>query len=98
MNFIGGIMKNSKNGILLIFILIIIGLLIIFSDKAKEGAVYGIAIAEKIIIQSLLPLLILINFIYVSKISVIQFYNRIKHLSTDRKTACTDNRKSFQTA
>ena len=62
-------MKNSKNNILLIFILIIIGVLIIFSDKAKEGAVYGIAIAEKIIIPSLLPLLILFNFITVSKIS-----------------------------
>jgi len=62
-------MKNSKNNLLLIFILIIIGVLIVFSGKAKEGAAYGIAICEKIIIPSLLPLLILFNFITVSKIS-----------------------------
>lgn len=62
-------MKNSKNNILLIFILIIIGVLIIFSGKAKEGAIYGIAMAEKIIVPSLLPLLILFNFITISKIS-----------------------------
>lgn len=62
-------MKNNKNNLLLIFILIIIGMLIAFSGEAKEGAVYGIAICEKIIIPSLLPLLILFNFITVSKIS-----------------------------
>lgn len=62
-------MKNSKNNILLLFILIIIGILIIFSGSAKEGALYGIAIAEKIIIPSLLPLLILFNFITISKIA-----------------------------
>lgn len=69
MNYIGDIMKNLKNNILLLFILIITSVLIVFSDRAKEGAVYGIAIAEKIIIPSLLPLLILFNFITVSKIS-----------------------------
>lgn len=62
-------MKNSKNNLLLLFILIIIGALILFSVEAKEGALYGIAIAEKIIVPSLLPLLILFNFITVSKIS-----------------------------
>ncbi len=62
-------MKNSKNNILLLFILILIGILIIFSGEAKEGALYGIAVCEKIIIPSLLPLLILFNFITVSKIS-----------------------------
>lgn len=62
-------MKNRKNIILLLFILIIIAVLIIFSGDAKDGALYGIAVAEKIIIPSLLPLLILFNFITISKIS-----------------------------
>lgn len=62
-------MKNLKNKLTLIFILIIIGALIIFSNQAKEGALYGLAIAEKIIIPSLLPMLILFNFITISKIS-----------------------------
>lgn len=69
MNYIGGIMKNTKNNLLLLFLTVIIGALIIFSANAKEGALYGITIAEKIIVPSLLPLLILFNFITVSKIS-----------------------------
>ena len=63
MNYIGGIMKINKNAALLIFLFMIVIILVSFSYEAKEGAVYGIALAEKIIIPSLLPLLIIFNLI-----------------------------------
>lgn len=63
MNYIGDIMKIKKDAFLLIFSIAVAGLLMIFSYKAKDGALYGFALAEKVIIPSLLPLLIIFNFI-----------------------------------
>lgn len=63
MNYIGGIMKIKKDALLLAGALLCAGALIICSYKAKEGALYGAALAEKVIIPSLLPLLIIFNFI-----------------------------------
>lgn len=63
MNYIGGIMKIKKDALLLAGALLCAGALIVFSYKAKEGALYGAALAEKVVIPSLLPLLIIFNFI-----------------------------------
>ena len=61
MNYIGGIMKIKKDALLLAGALLCAGALIICSYKAKEGALYGAALAEKVIIPSLLPLLIIFH-------------------------------------
>lgn len=63
MNLIGGYMKIKKDLLLLFAALALAGILIIFSPQAKEGALYGAALAERVIIPSLLPLLIIFNFI-----------------------------------
>lgn len=63
MNLIGGYMKIKRDSFLLFAALALAGILIIFSSGAKEGALYGAALAERVIIPSLLPLLIIFNFI-----------------------------------
>ncbi len=56
-------MKIKKDTLLLFAALFTAGILIIFSPEAKEGALYGAALAQRVIIPSLLPLLIIFNFI-----------------------------------
>lgn len=63
MNLIGGYMKIKKDSLLLFSALALAGILIIFSSGAKEGALYGAALAQRVVVPSLLPLLILFNFI-----------------------------------
>lgn len=63
MNYIGGYMKINRDSFLLFAALALAGVLIIFSSDAKEGALYGAALSERVIIPSLLPLLIIFNFI-----------------------------------
>lgn len=48
-----------KDVFMLIVLLVSAGVLIIFSDKAKEGAVQGLALAQNTIIPSLIPLLMI---------------------------------------
>lgn len=59
-------MRVKKDSVLLLAALALAGILIIFSSSAKEGALYGAALAERVIIPSLLPLLIIFNFIQLS--------------------------------
>ncbi len=56
-------MKIKKDTLLLFAALLLAGVLIVFSPGAKEGALYGAALAQRVIIPSLLPLLIIFNFI-----------------------------------
>lgn len=48
-----------KDVFMLLFLLLAAGILIIFSDSAKTGAVSGLALAENTIIPSLIPLLMI---------------------------------------
>lgn len=63
MIYIGGVMKINKSAVSLIFLLFVIIMLISCSFEAKEGALRGIALSERVIIPSLLPLLIIFNLI-----------------------------------
>lgn len=63
MNVMGGSMKINKDSFLLFAALALSGVLIVCSSEAKEGALYGAALAQRVIIPSLLPLLILFNFV-----------------------------------
>ena len=63
MIYIGGVMKINKSAVSLIFLLFVVILLISCSFEAKEGALRGIALSERVIIPSLLPLLIIFNLI-----------------------------------
>lgn len=56
-------MKIKKDVFLLAGALALAGVLIVFSYKAKEGALYGTSLAQNVVIPSLLPLLIIFNFI-----------------------------------
>ncbi len=58
---IGDIMKINKNRLLTAALLVLAGVQICFSARAKEGALLGLALAQRVIIPSLLPLLILFN-------------------------------------
>ncbi len=58
---IGDIMKINKNRFLTIALLMLAGVPICFSVQSKEGALLGLALAQKVVIPSLLPLLILFN-------------------------------------
>src|SRR5699024_12796906 len=53
----------NKDSFLLFAALALSGVLIVCSSEAKEGALYGAALAQRVIIPSLLPLLILFNFV-----------------------------------
>ena len=56
-------MKNISESLKAYFIFIIIIVLVVFSSRAKQGAIEGINLCEGIIIPSLLPVLILTNTI-----------------------------------
>lgn len=56
-------MKINRDSFLLFAALALAGVLIVFSSDAKEGALYGAALSGRVIIPSLLPLLIIFNFI-----------------------------------
>lgn len=56
-------MKIKKESLWLLALFSAACILIMFSFEAKEGALYGIALCEKVIIPSLLPLLIIFNLI-----------------------------------
>lgn len=60
---IGDIMKINKNSLLPIALFLLAALLICFSAQAKDGALLGFTLAQKVVIPSLLPLLILFNLV-----------------------------------
>ena len=60
---IGDIMKTNKNSLLPIALFLLCALLICFSAQAKDGALLGFTLAQKVVIPSLLPLLILFNLV-----------------------------------
>lgn len=63
MNYIGDFMKVKKDSYELAVLTAMAILLIAFSLDAKNGAKYGLALSENIIIPSLLPMLMIFNLI-----------------------------------
>lgn len=51
---IGDIMKTNKNSLLPIALFLLCALLICFSAQAKDGALLGFTLAQKVVIPSLL--------------------------------------------
>ena len=60
---IGDNMKINKTRFLQIALFLLAGILICFSAEARNGAALGLTLAQKVVIPSLLPLLIIFNFL-----------------------------------
>lgn len=60
---IGDNMKINKTRFLQIALFLLAGILICFSAEARNGAALGLILAQKVVIPSLLPLLIIFNFL-----------------------------------